>query len=53
MLAETVLAETVLAETVLAGAAAQYGTLDPGDPGQVREYERCFYDAYANSRTTR
>ena len=26
---------------------AQYGTLDPGDPAQVADYERCFYDAYA------
>ncbi len=30
-----------------ASTAAQYGTLDPGDPAQVSEYEGCFYDAYA------
>jgi len=24
-----------------------YGTLDPSDPAQVADYERCFYDAYA------
>lgn len=28
-------------------STARYGTLDPGDPAQVAEYERCCYDAYA------
>jgi len=42
--ANTVPADTVPADTV---PATWYGTLDPCDPAQLAEYERCFYDAYA------
>ena len=42
--ADAMLTATVPADTV---PATRYGTLDPCDPAQLAEYERCFYDAYA------
>lgn len=54
------LTNAVLTDAVLTGAPLvstdQYGRLDPGDPAQVADYERCFYEAYtslADNRLTR
>jgi hypothetical protein len=56
----TVVTNTGPADTALTDTSPvstdRYGRLDPGDPAQVADYERCFYDAYArlaDNRLTR
>ena len=65
MTTSTVVTSTVVTSTVVTNSVPtdtppvspdRYGRLDPGDPAQVADYERCFYDAYArlaDNRLTR